>query len=442
MAYTKDEILSIVESEGIKTIWLWFVDIEGILKGFAITADELGRALDEGLGFDGSSISGFNAIEESDLVAMPDISTFSLLPWEEPDRRGVRMLCDILEPETRNPYKRDSRYVLKRVLGKAKEMGYTFFIGPELEFFYFKDDSGTEFIDHGGYFSAPPLDLGDELRSKTVDALNAMGILVEYHHHEVAPSQHEIDLRYDEAMKMADMCITYRYLVKEVARTNGCYATFMPKPVFGHNGSGMHTHMSLFKDGHNAFFDPDTDNHLSPLAKQFTAGILKYAQEITAFLAQWVNSYKRLVPGFEAPVYIAWSQRNRSALVRVPVYQPGKEQATRIELRCPDPACNPYLAFAAMLGAGLKGIEEGLEIPEEQKRNLYHLSALERKELGIKNLPENLHEALHFVKKSELLRDVLGEELVENFLELKYKEYDLYRIQVSKWELDTYLKAL
>jgi len=421
MAYSKQDILDIVERDQIKLIWLWFVDVEGILKGFGITDDELENALNDGMGFDGSSISGFNAIEESDLVAVPDISTFSTLPWEDPSRKSCRMICDIVDPAAKQPYNRDSRHLLKTVLKKAEALGFTCYVGPELEYFYFKNEEGTEFIDSGGYFSAPPLDLGNELRKKTIDALNGMGIPVEYHHHEVAPSQHEI---------------------KEVARMNDCYATFMPKPVFGENGSGMHVHMSLFNGDQNAFFNPDCEDHLSSVAKHFMAGVLHFAPEITAFLAQWVNSYKRLVPGFEAPVYIAWSRQNRSALVRVPGYQPGKEKATRIELRCPDPACNPYLAFAAILGAGLKGIEEEMEPPEEQKMNLYHLTKLERVEMGIKNLPENLHEALHFVKKSKLLPEIFGADLVENFLALKYEEYNDYRIQVSKWELDNYLSVL
>lgn len=442
MAYSKQDILDIVEKEQIKLIWLWFVDIEGILKAFGITADELENALNQGMGFDGSSISGFNAIEESDLVAMPDVSTFAILPWTEPDRRSCRMICDIYDPLKKQPYDRDSRNVFKKTLEKAASMGYTFYVGPELEYFYFKDSRGTEFIDVGGYFSAPPVDLGDELRKKTIDALNAIGIPVEYHHHEVAPSQHEIDLRYDEGLRMADKCISYRYLVKEVARMNGVYATFMPKPVAGINGSGMHTHMSLFKNGHNEFFDANAEDHLSETARFFMGGIIQYAPEICAFLAQWVNSYKRLVPGFEAPVYVAWSRRNRSALIRVPTYQPGRENATRVELRCPDPACNPYLAFAAMLGAGLKGIEEKIAPPEEQVRNLYHLSELERHSMGIKNLPSNLHEALHFVKKSKFVRELFGDSLVENFLDVKYRHYDEYRVTVGQWEVDTYLGVL
>ncbi|MEP0815307.1 MAG: glutamine synthetase [bacterium] len=442
MGNTKEEILEIIERERIGVIWLWFVDICGILKGFSITPDEVKTALTDGMGFDGSSISGFNAIEESDLVAMPDISTFSILPWDDPDYRACRMFCDIVEPKDKKPYDRDSRNILKKNLAKAADMGYTFYVGPELEFFYFKNSDGTDFLDPGGYFSAPPLDLATNLRKRTIDALNAMGIPVEYHHHEVAPSQHEIDLRYDECLRMADNCITYRYLVKEVARMNGYYASFMPKPVFGVNGSGMHTHMSLFKNGKNAFFSPDSSNNLSDVAKHFIAGVLYHAQEITAFLAQWVNSYKRLVPGYEAPVYIAWSQRNRSALIRVPYYQPGKENATRIELRCPDPACNPYIAFSVMLGAGLKGMAEKYELPDEQQKNLYHMSPLELTRIGIKSLPENLHEALHFVRKSQFIREVLGDTFVENFLEVKYKEYDEYRVQVTKWELDTYFKVL
>jgi glutamine synthetase len=441
MSYTKEDIIHIVKEERLDVINLWFTDIEGILKGFAITPSELPAALEEGMGFDGSSISGFNAIEESDLVAMPDISTFQRFPWEDEGRRGVRMFCDILNPD-KTPYDGDPRFILRRSLAKAKKLGYTCYAGPELEYFYLKDHDSTVALDHGGYFSVSPTDVAPALRKKTIDAVEKMGIQVEYHHHEVAPSQHEIDLKFQEADSMADTVITYRYLVKEVANQEGVYATFMPKPIFGVNGSGMHVHQSLFKDGHNAFFDANDPDYLSKTARSYTAGILKYAQEICAFLAQWVNSYKRLVPGFEAPVYISWSQRNRSALVRVPVYQPGKENHTRIELRCPDPACNPYIAFAMMIEAGLAGIEEKLDLEPPVQENLYHLTELERMERGIQNLPSNLHEALHFAKISDLTKRVLGERVLRQFLEIKYAQWDAYRIQVTPHEIAKYLPML
>ena len=312
------------------------------------------------MGFDGSSITGFNAIEESDMVAIPDPATFRLMPAREGEAKVGRMICDVVKPDG-VPYEGDPRYVLRRALERMQPMGFdTFNIGPELEYFLFKDNKGTETLDEGGYFAMTALDAATELRNETIKALEAVGIPIEYHHHEVAPSQHEIDMRYANALDMADHTITYRLIVKEIAAKNGVYATFMPKPLFGENGSGMHTHMSLFKDGRNQFFDGDDQYNLSPAGKQFIAGLLHHARELSAVFAQWVNSYKRLVPGFEAPVYVAWSQRNRSALVRIPLYKPGSEQATRAEIRCPDPACNPYLTFAALLHAGPRGHREGL----------------------------------------------------------------------------------
>ncbi len=436
--YTKlsQEVLERVKKEGVTTIWIWFVDILGHLKSFAITPSELEGAFKDGMGFDGSSISGFNAIEESDLVAKPDPSTFRLIPWNDHGEKACFMFADILNPD-KTPYQRDPRYILKRTVEKARQQGFTMYVGPELEYFYFRSDQlPPEVLDHGGYFSGPPVDYGHTLRYQTIEALEKLDIPVEYHHHEVGPSQHEIDLRFDEVTRMADKCIIYRWVVKEVARRNGVYATFMPKPLEGENGSGMHTHQSLFKDGKNAFFDENDPDYLSQIARSYLAGILKYAEQICVFLSQHVNSYKRLVPGYEAPVYIAWSRRNRSALVRVPEYHPGKEAATRIELRSPDPACNPYLAFAMMLAAGLKGIEEGLEVEPPIHENLYELTELQRIERGIKNLPSNLNEALHHAKNSELVKEVLGEEAFLNFLDLKYREWDKYRTQVTRWELE------
>jgi glutamine synthetase len=318
----------------------------------------------------------------------------------------------------------------------------TFNVGPELEYFLFKDNAGTETLDEGGYFAMTALDAATELRQDTIDALHSMGIPIEYAHHEVGPSQHEIDMRYAPALEMADHTITYRLIVKEVAAKNGVYATFMPKPIFGENGSGMHTHQSLFSDGRNAFFDGDDAWHLSDVGKAFIAGQLHHAREIAAVFAQWVNSYKRLVPGYEAPVYVAWSQRNRSALIRIPLYKPGAEQATRAEIRCPDPACNPYLTFAALLHAGLEGIERGYELPEPMETNLYHLTAEQRRERGIVSLPETLGEAIDELSQSELAKKALGRHIFDRYVELKRKEWDEYRVQLTQWEMGRYLATL
>ncbi|HEY3264885.1 MAG TPA: glutamine synthetase family protein, partial [Actinomycetota bacterium] len=354
-------VLKTIEERGIRFVRLWFTDVLGFLKSFTITSQELEGAFGDGMGFDGSSIDGFSRIQESDMVAFPDPSTFQLIPWKT-EAQVVRMFCDISNPDG-SPFDGDPRNVLKRQLRRAADLGYTFYVGPELEYFYFKAIDDPTFLDQGGYFDETPLDLATDWRKRTVRYLESMGIPVEYVHHEVAPSQHEIDLRYADALTMADNVMTYRLTVKEVAQEFGIYATFMPKPVAGVNGSGMHTHQSLFEGDRNAFFDAADEYHLSKVAKAYIAGILRHAPEITLVTNQWVNSYKRLVPGFEAPVYVCWARRNRSALVRVPQYKPGKEEATRIEYRSPDPACNPYLAFAAMLGAGLAGIEGDYDLP-------------------------------------------------------------------------------
>jgi len=438
---TKEKVLKEAKEKGVEFIRLWFTDILGRLKSFAITSDELEGALDEGMGFDGSSITGYQDIQESDMVAMPDPSTFAILPWRPQEKAVARMFCDILNPDG-SSYEGDPRYILRRAVKAAADKGYTMYVGPELEYFYFKDFNSTQILDHGGYFDLTPLDSASDLRRETTLTLQAMGIPVEYSHHEVAPSQHEIDLRYTDALAMADSAMTYRLVVKEIAQKGGVYATFMPKPIFGQNGSGMHTHQSLFKNGHNAFFDAKDKYNLSPDGKAYIAGLLTHAKEMSSILAQWVNSYKRLVPGYEAPVYIAWSQRNRSALVRVPCYKPGKEQATRAELRCPDPACNPYLAFAVMLMAGLKGIEEKYELTAPMEKNLYHLTDSERKELGIESLPASLGEALAITETSELVRRTLGDHAFERFIEVKKWEWDDFRIQVTGYELEKYLPVL
>src|ERR671914_371189 len=438
----RQSVLKRIQDEGVEFLLLWFTDLEGHLKSFSITPQELADALDDGMGFDGSSITGFNAIEESDMVAIPDPATFQLMPWREGETRVARMICDVVTPDG-EPYDGDPRYVLRRALERMQSMGFeTFNVGPELEYFLFKDAKGTETLDEGGYFAMTTMDAAGELRQETVRALEGMGIPIEYVHHEVGPSQHEIDMRFAPALDMADHTITYRLIVKEIAKKAGFHATFMPKPIFGENGSGMHTHMSLFTDGRNSFFDADDQYHLSDVAKGFIAGQLRHAREISAVFAQWVNSYKRLVPGYEAPVYVAWSQRNRSALIRIPLYKPGSEQATRAEIRCPDPACNPYLTFAAVLHAGLGGIEKGYTLDEPMERNLYHLSPEERRERGIVSLPETLGEAIEEFAGSDLMRKAFGDHIFDNYVKLKRKEWDEYRIQLTQWELDRYLAVL
>ena len=437
----KEYVINQVKERNIKFIKLWFTDILGFLKSFTITAEELPDALEGGVGFDGSSIEGFVRIEESDMVAVPDPNTFCLLPWRPKEYGVARMFCDIYRPEG-TPFEGDPRYVLKRNLEKAAEKGFTYYVGPELEYFYFKNSEGTEFLDRGGYFDMVPLDLAMDLRRQTVLILEEMGIGVEYSHHEVAYSQHEVDMKYTDALTMADNVMTYKVVVKQVALQNGVYATFMPKPVFGINGSGMHTHQSLFQGDKNAFFSPDDPYHLSKIGRSFIAGLLKHAPEITAVTCQWVNSYKRLVPGYEAPAYISWGTRNRSALVRVPEYKPGKEKATRAELRSPDPACNPYLTFAVMLAAGLKGIEEEYELPEPVEVDVYQLSEEELKARGIGTLPGSLGEAIELMEKSELVKECLGEHVFWSFIRNKKAEWDDYRAQVTEYEIKKYLPIL
>jgi glutamine synthetase len=439
---SKEYVLKEAKDHDVKFIKLWFTDILGMLKSFAITVEELEGALEEGMGFDGSSIEGFARIDESDMVALPDPDTFRLLPWRPTEHNAVaRMFCDVLRPGGES-FQGDPRYVLKRNLKRAADMGYTYYVGPELEYFYFRDSKGTEILDEGGYFDITPLDVAMDLRRETVLTLEEMGIGVEYSHHEVAPSQHEIDMRYTDALTMADSVMTYRLVVKQVATKHGVYATFMPKPVFGMNGSGMHVHQSLFKDGKNAFFDKGDSYHLSKTARSFVAGLLKYGPEITAVTSQWVNSYKRLVPGYEAPVYLSWARQNRADLIRVPEYKPGKENATRIEYRSPDPACNPYLVFSVMLAAGLEGIEKGLQPPDPVEENVYEMSAAERKAKGIGTLPSNLWEAVQLTEKSELVRKAMGDHVFNAFLENKRIEWDRYRVQVTEYEIKRYLPIL
>lgn len=438
----RKHVLRAVKEHDVKFIRLWFTDILGFLKSFAITVEELERAMEEGMGFDGSSIEGFARIDESDMVALPDPSTFQLLPWRPRDHHAVaRMFCDILRPGG-EPFEGDPRYVLKRNLQRAADMGFTYYVGPELEYFYFQDSKGTQGLDQGGYFDMTPLDAAADLRRETVLTLEEMGIGVEYSHHEAAGSQHEIDIRYSDAMTMADNVMTYRLVVKQIALQKGVYATFMPKPVLGINGSGMHVHQSLFRGSANAFFDESDEHHLSKLAKRYIAGLLRHAPEITAVTNQWVNSYKRLVPGYEAPVYISWARRNRADLIRVPEYMPGKEKATRIEFRSPDPACNPYFAFSVMLAAGLEGIEREYEAPEAVQQNVYTMTDEERAERGIGTLPASLLEALQLTQESELVRKALGQHVFDAFIKNKKIEWDRYRIQVTEYELQKYLPVL
>jgi glutamine synthetase len=438
----RKDVVKQIEKEGVQSVLFWFTDIEGHLKSFAITPQEIADALDDGMGFDGSSITGFNAIEESDMVAIPDPTTFRIIPSKEGETKVARMICDVVTPDG-NPYDGDPRHVLRRALDRMKSMGFdTFNIGPELEYFLFKSQDEPVPLDEGGYFAMTTQDAATEIRNETIYALEAMGIPIEYHHHEVGPSQHEIDMRYAPALEMADHTVTYRLIVKEVAAKNGVYATFMPKPIFGENGSGMHTHQSLFTNGRNAFFDESDQYHLSDVGKAFIAGQLRHAREIAGVFAQWVNSYKRLVPGYEAPVYVAWSRRNRSALIRIPLYKPGAEQATRAEIRCPDPACNPYLTFATLLHAGLDGIEKGYELREPMETNLYHLTPEQRRERGITSLPETLGEAIDELSQSELVRRALGDHIFDNYVKLKRAEWDEYRVQLTEWEMERYLKAL
>jgi glutamine synthetase len=448
---TPVNVLGEIEKHDIRFVRLWFTDILGQLKSFSINSAELRDAFDGGASFDGSSITGFNAIEESDMIAMPDPSTFSILPWR-PEEQGVaRMFCDIVTPDLQ-PYEGDPRHALRRAVQRAQNMGFDVFnVAPELEYYYFKDGevvpgAGPVPLDTGGYFDLTTLDAGSDIRRDTVLALEQMGIHVEYTHHEAGPSQHEIDMRYADAMKMADDCMTYRIVVKEYAQQYGYHASFMPKPLYGENGSGMHTHQSLFKDGKNAFYDENDRYKLSETGKAFIAGQLTHAREICAIFAQSVNSYKRLVPGFEAPVYLAWSRRNRSALVRVPPYRStgsnADGQAMRAELRCPDPACNPYLTFAALLQAGLEGIEKGYELPEPMEKNLYHLNSEEGRRLGVEHLPETLGEAVEIASASELVLRTLGEHMFKRFIEIKRNEWESYRTQVTQWELERYLPIL
>jgi glutamine synthetase len=437
----QEYVLRTVEERDIGFVRLWFTDVLGKLKSVAVTSSELEGAFREGIGFDGSAVDGFARIQESDMLAVPDASTFQVLPWRA-DAPGVgRMFCDIRTPQG-EPFGADPRHVLRRALERAQNMGYTFYLHPEMEFFLFRGPDDPTPLDLGGYFDLTPNDIQQDFRRQAIVTLEAMGISVEYSHHEVAPSQHEIDLRFADALTMADNIMTFRTVVKEVAMQRGIHATFMPKPLPNHWGSAMHTHVSLFDGDVNAFYDPDDEYRLSDTAKYFMAGLLRHAREITAICCQWVNSYKRLVPGFEAPVYVSWGRQNRSSLVRVPMYKPKKGASTRLEFRAPDPACNPYLAFAVILSAGLRGIEERYELPPETEDNIYAMTDAERRKAGIDTLPRNLDEALRVMEESNLVADTLSEHVFEFFLRNKRVEWNEYRSQVTPYEIERYLPTL
>lgn len=435
------EIKGIVKEEKIEVVRLWFTDILGQLKGFNLTVNELDRALEEGIGFDGSSVEGFVRIEESDLIAKPDPDTMFFLPEEWGGVRSVGFICDILYSDG-SPVESDPRYVLKKMLKYAKEKGFTYYTGPELEYFYFPNDFTPKPLDQGGYFDVLPIDDAIKAREETVTCLMKMGIEVEASHHEVSTSQHEIDFRYKDALKMADQLQIAKTLIKQKARKYGLFASFMPKPVFGINGSGLHIHQSLFKNDENVFYEENDPYNLSPIGKSFIAGLLKHSREITAVTNQWVNSYKRLVIGYEAPVYISWGRKNRSALVRVPAFKPGKSSSCRAEYRAPDPATNPYLAFAVMLGAGLKGIEENYPLPDPIEEDIYAMPEEVKEKYGIDALPDSLYAAILEMEKSELVKNILGEELFYKYIKNKKTEWEQYRIRVTDYEITHYLPKL
>ena len=440
------DLIERLEAENVKFVTLQFTDLLGTVKSVDIPTHRVPNALEHGVWFDGSSVEGFARIQESDMLLRLDPCTYQILPWSAPERRRARVLCDICNTDG-TPFDGDPRYILKRVLAKAKAMGLQFNVGPELEFFLLRRTDGENIRavphDVGSYFDFSASDEAQRVRSAIVLALEAMGLEVEMGHHEVALGQHEIDFKYDDALRTADNSITFKYVVKAVAVAHNLLATFMPKPIFGINGSGMHTHQSLFSlDGKNMFFDPNDPFKLSSLAYSFLAGQLAHARALAAIVAPTVNSYKRLVPGYEAPVYVCWAQINRSALIRIPRYTPGNEQATRIELRFPDPSCNPYLAFASILAAGLDGIERKLAAPPNVNNvDVYHFTPDELKARGIATLPGTLEEALQELEKDDVIRGTLGEKLYEDYLRVKMDEWDNYRIRVSQWELERYLET-
>ena len=437
---SREEILKLCAEENVRFLRLQFTDIMGVNKNVEVPASQFEKALDGEIMFDGSSIDGFARIEESDMLLRPDYKTFQILPWDFGQGKVARIICDVYLPNGK-PFEGDPRYVLKRAVAKAEEMGFTFYAGPELEFFLFiideKGEATTHTHDAAGYFDLAPRDKGEEARQEMVNVLNRMGLEVEAAHHEVAAGQHEIDFRYADAIGTADNMATFKYIVRTVAQKYGLHATFMPKPVFGINGSGMHTHMSLFRGEENAFYDPQAEYQLSDIAKYFVGGLLKHVRHFLAITNPLVNSYKRLVPGYEAPVNIAWSEHNRSPLIRVPAKR-GK--STRVELRVPDPSCNPYLALAVMLRAGLHGIENQIIPPPPVNKNIFELSEREKKRLRISPLPSNLLQAIENLERSKLMRETLGDHIFFHFINAKKKEWNDYISQVHPWEIDKYLK--
>jgi glutamine synthetase len=440
----REYVLRTVEERGVRLIRLWFTDVLGNLKSFAITPAELDNALEDGMTFDGSSIDGFSRVQEADVLAVPDPNTFEMLPWGDGKSPEARVFCDIHNLDT-SPFEGDPRQVLRRNLAAAHDQGFTFLVAPDMEFFYFappQRGARPVPLDDASFFDLTTADVSGPLRKQTIRTLETMSIPVEYSFHEDAPSQQEIDLRHTDALTMADSVMTFRLVVKEVAAAHGAYATFMPKPLEGVQGSGMHLHLSLFHDDENAFYDADDTYNLSPVAKSFMAGLLFHAGEITAVTNQTVNSYKRLVPGFEAPVHVSWARNNRSGLIRVPIPKKGNPVATRIEYRSPDPAANPYLAFSVILAAGLRGIEQGYELPAEADANLFELGDAELAKLGIAQLPQSLADALKLMEGSSLVVEALGEHIFEWFLRNKRSEWRAYKTQVTEFELDRYLRSV
>ena len=440
----RDYVLRTVEERGIRLVRLWFTDVLGNLKSFAISPAEMENALNDGMIFDGSAIDGFSRIQESDVLAIPDANTFEVLPWVDPKGAEARVFCDVAKLDG-TPFDGDPRQVLRRNLNAAHKLGYQFYVAPDIEYFYFDPptvDSRPVPLDEGGFFDLTSSDITSSLRKETIRTLETMSIPVEYSFHEDAPSQHEIDLRHTDALTMADSVMTFRLVVKEIAALHNVHATFMPKPLESVQGSGMHLHLSFFKDEQNAFHDGDDPYNLSETAKQFMAGLLRHAAEITAITNQTVNSYKRLVPGFEAPVHISWARNNRSGLIRVPVQKRNSEQSTRIEYRSPDPACNPYLAFSVILAAGLRGIKEGYELPQEADANLFEIGDDMLEKLGIGQLPQSMSDALRVMERSELVAEALGDHIFEWFLRNKRAEWRGYKTHISQYELNRYLRSL
>ncbi|HWL98138.1 MAG TPA: glutamine synthetase family protein [Nocardioidaceae bacterium] len=446
MGKQEEFVLRALEERDVRFVRLWFTDVLGFLKSVAIAPAELEGAFSEGIGFDGSAIEGFARVYEADMLAKPDPSTFQILPWRGEYPATARMFCDIVMPDGSASYA-DPRYVLKRALGRAADKGFTFYTHPEIEFFLFKNTPGGNVldpvpVDSSGYFDHTAQGAGSDFRREAITMLESMGISVEFSHHEGAPGQQEIDLRYADALSTADNIMTFRVVVKEVALSQGLYGSFMPKPFTEYAGSGMHTHMSLFEGDQNVFFEAGSEYHLSKTGRAFIAGLLHHAAEITAVTNQWVNSYKRMAAGGEAPSYICWGHNNRSALVRVPMYKPSKGQSTRIELRSIDTACNPYLAFAVMLAAGMKGIEEDYPLPSGAEDDVWGLTDRERRAMGIEPLPKNLDDAIGLMENSELVAETLGEQVFDFFLRNKRQEFDDYRRQVTQFEKERMLPVL